>query len=281
MTPTPPYLDPRNKLRSGKGQTSTPTDKHSAKNSDDNAIQQILNTNNILLVQNKEILKKINEVENSIQFLSNKYDELKLMYEKMTDENSSLKKINTHMTNKLDELKNDNNNMHSTINDIKQDSLKTNIVIFGVPPLNDNNSLQHTFDQILNKLDISKEEMQVDDIYQKKTNTEQSPIFVKFRMLQDKINFKQAAKTTIQLNKRHLYTNDIGFKNNNKITFVDQLTDVNQKLLREAKTLRAHGYQYIWTSTGKIFAKRDDTTNPTIIKTLHSIESLKTQNTTI
>lgn len=242
---------------------------------------QIINTNKCLMVQNAEILKKITDVENAIQFLSNKYDELKLMYEKVITENASLKNNNTLISSKLDEIQNDNNNMHCTINEIKQNEFKKNMVIFGVPCLKDQRSLELTFENILAQLQIPKTDVKIDDIFQKKANTEQSPVFVKFTSLQQKIDFKQAAKASMQSNKRYLHACDIGFTSNNKIIFVDQLTDINRNLLREAKQLRAHGYKYIWTVNGRILVKKNEDADVLVIKTLNCIESLKIHNTTI
>lgn len=267
--------------------TSTPTGSSGLNvvktNEEKQNLQQILKTNQLLLSQNSEILKKMNDVETAIQFLSNKYEELKEMYERVIAENLTFKKVNTDIVNKFEEIKNDNMEMHITVNELKQNELKKNIVIFGVPSVRDNHSLQLTFNTIMQKLQIPNDEIQIDDIFQKKTTAQsQSPIFVKFRLLQNKIDFKQAAKNSMSDNNKYMSANDLGFSNNNnKIIFVDQLTDINRNLLREAKQLKSHGYKYAWSVNGKILVKRNDGADAMVIRTLDCIKSLKSQNSTI
>lgn len=291
MTPTKPQSDSSRNTRSNKQigsqriSNSTPTlTSNAAKLNEENTkLQKILETNNLLLVQNKEILQKMNDIESAMQFLSNKYDELKNMYEKVTAENTSLKKVNIEITNKCEEIQNDNSDMHFSINELKQNELKNNLVVFGAPSVRDQKSLQLTFKHILTQLDIPHDQLQIDDIFQKKNNSAQSPIFIKFRTLQQKIDFKQAAKTSMINKNKYLHANDIGFStaNNNKIIFVDQLTENNRNLLREAKLLRAHGYKYIWTVNGKILVKKNEDTDTLVIKNLNCIDSLKPHNSTM
>lgn len=280
MKRTSPNDASRN-TRSGKTmhKTSTPTTTSNSRTD-----KQTENESNwqVLYQQNKEILKKLTEVENAVQFLSSKYDELKIMYDSITSENTALKQVNTNMTIKINELQNNNIELHNTVNEIKQNEIKNNVVIFGVPKLADQHSLELTFNKILAKLNIPHDAVNIDDIFQKKTRSEFAPIFIKFRSYKNKIDFKQAAKLAISSNKNYLYATDIGFNKNNKIFFADQLTEVNQNILREAKKLRAHGYKYVWAVNGRIMVKRDDDSdNVIIIKTLNCIESLKTQNSTI
>lgn len=91
-----------------------------------------------------------------------------------------------------------------------------------------------------------------------------------------------AAKSFARVNKKLLYANNIGFNNNNnKIIIVDQLTDTNRHLLREAKQLKRHGFQYIWTKNGKVLVKRREDSDAIIITSIEHIETLKTQNVTI
>lgn len=297
MTPTPTIKDVSRNTRSGTGKqttqkTSTPTTTNSNivtqsalvtnHNDNNNNIQQILNTNKLLLSQNAEILKKLNDVEHSIQFLSDKYDVLKAMYDKVVVDNAALQQTNVETSQKYHDLEQQNNELHTTINEIKQNEIKNNLVIFGAPSVKDHHSLQITFKNMLSNLNIPENSIEIEDIYQKKTNTEQSPIFIKFRRLQNKIDFKQAVKHSITTNKKFMYAKDIGFNGNvNKIIFVDQLTEVNRVLLKEAKQLRAHGYKHIWTVNGKILVKRNDDSIPILIKTLNCIIELKNQNVTV
>lgn len=83
------------------------------------------NWHQVLFAQNKEILRKLTDVEKAVQFLSDKYDELKIMYDTVVSENISLKNENTKIIDKLDVIEQNNNDLVNTINDIKQNDIKT------------------------------------------------------------------------------------------------------------------------------------------------------------
>lgn len=250
-------------------------------NNDKLSIQQIIKTNNLLLQQNKEILKKLTDMEIAMQFFSQKYDELKLMFDQTTADNIQLKQTNEAIINKNIELEKQNITINNDINEIKQNEIKKNIVIFGIPNVNDYHSLVLTFNNILKHLNINKDDVDIADIFQKKTRTEQAPIFIKFNNYKNKIDFIQAVKSYTRTNKTNLFTSDIGFVNKNKITVVDQLTEANRRILREATILKGHGYKYIWTWNGKIFVKKHETAEMVVITCMKDIELLKSPNSTI
>lgn len=267
--------------------SSTPTVSKTSSNTKSIAnVKNTLDDNKsiqFLVNQNSEIIKKLTALERSVEFLSGQYDEMKIIYEKIIQENTSLKKINAQVTNKMEQITTENLNLQQNINQIKQNEIKNNIVIFGIPNQKDNHSLNTAFNNILSETNMSTDAVEIDDIYQKKTQTDQAPIFIKFRNFKNKIDFKQSIKAYTSINKKCLHTADLGYTKNNKVIFADQLTDTNQNLLREAKTLRVHGYKYIWTSNGKVLVKKDDNrdTSPIIIKNCNCIESLKNVNSTI
>lgn len=95
------------------------------------------------------------------------------------------------------------------------------------------------------------------------------------------MDFLQATKHTIS-NKNHITANQIGFENNKKrISIVDQLTERNRNLLREAKTLHIHGYKYIWTKNGKICVRKTNESEIIIIKCMEEVTDLKQLSATI
>lgn len=282
MTPTPPHTRSNNKGQPSSSLVKVPG--ITTKQDEDRLnIQKVMKNSNLVMAQNNEILKKLTDLEAAVQFLSSKYDDLKLLYDKVAADNASLIQNNLNVTTKCQQLQQNNMQLNKTLNEIKQNELKKNLVIFGIPGVKDHHSLQVTFNNILDKLDIPSSSVELDDIFQKKPmpNDEQSPIFVKFRTLQTKIDFKQAVKNTTKTNKQFLYASDIGFTRKNKIIFADQLTDDIRNLLREAKQLIGHGYKYVWTVNGKVLVRRNEGTKVILVKTQSCIDELKSHNITI
>lgn len=170
MSKTPPSTTDLRSTRSNKikgiysSSSSTPKDSPAS----GKQIEQLIKSNNLLLEQNKQIIQKMGDLENAIQFFSNKYDELKIMYDKVTIDNEHLKKTNEHIHIKNTELQQQHIEINNELNYIKQNEIKKNIVIFGVPNVKDHNSLVLTFENLLKQIEINENDIEVEDIFQKK-----------------------------------------------------------------------------------------------------------------
>lgn len=243
---------------------------------DEQLLKNLLIKHDLLIESNKQILGKVTEMENSLQFLSDKYDELKGMYIRVTNENQTITQNNTELMNENGKLQKEIQQISQEFNELKQSSVKNKMVVFGVPNLKDHSSIKLTFNNILNTLNIKTDEIAIDDIFQTKTKTEQAPLFITFKNYKNKLDFLQIAKI------KKITAHNIGFENNhNKIIMVDQLTETNRTLLKEAKILRTHGFKYVWTRNGKVLCRKLENTDVIIIKNVNHIQMLKTPNVTI
>lgn len=223
-----------------------------------------------------EVYAKLYEIQNSMQFMSNQYDDLLKEHKRCLQENTEMKR-------ELEELKEVNINikdqifiMQADVNNIYQKEINGNVVIFGLPKLENQSQLIMTFDNILNKLQVKKDEIKSYDMYQGRGDVAKpGPVYIKFQNVSTKIKFLQITKT------KTLYGNDVGLGTNTKLQFKEQLTEYNQKLLRDAIQLRNHGYKYIWAKNGRIYVRKTSTSNIKLIKTYDCIEILKQHNSTL
>lgn len=268
MAPIDSDRETRNS-KNKQAQSSTP-------NKNDEMMKKIINSNMEILQSNKTILQKVTEMEKALEFLSSKYDELKIKYELVIQENVQIKKANNDIIIQNNTVKGDIQQLQQTLNNIKQENMKKNIVLFGAPSVANPHSLNVIFQKLLDHLNINREEVELEDIYQMKTNEPQAPIFIKFKHYKTKIDFMQANKNM------RTFANNIGFdNNNNKIILADQLTENNRNLLKEAKSLRNHGFKHIWVKNGNVLVRKSDNSEVIIVKTLNDIRNLKSQNVTL
>lgn len=271
--PTPPLAERtrRNKNTTILAPTTIQSTSTSVTNfSIETTLKALVKSNQDLQISNNTIIQKLKDVEASMDFLSTKYDEIKLLYDKITNENAQIQKSNVEMKTENQQLHHKLLLVNTEINDIKQHQIRNNMVIFGAPNIRDTISLKLAFKNLMDKLHIRQEDVEITDIFQKRTNTEQAPIFVSFKNYKTKLDILQIAKT------HKLFAHNLGFENNNnKITMVDQLIDNKQILLKESKILRSHGFKYIWTRNGQVLVRQTDTSNIIIIKSLDCIENLK------
>lgn len=286
MAPIKPGIETRNTRNNQLKQpnTSTPTNANNVSSispiprssTEESLLKSLLVKHQLIVESNKEILLKVTEMENSLQFLSAKYEELKGMYVKVINENKTITQNNTEVMHENMRLQEEIHQINTEFNEMKQTNIKNKIVIFGVPNLKDHVSVKLTFNNILDALKVKREDIIIDDIFQKKTNTEQAPIFITFKNYPTKLNFLQIAK----INK--IIAHSIGFvNNNNKITMVDQLTETNRTLLREAKALLTHGFKFVWTRNGKVLCRKLENSEIIVLKNINHVQTLKSQNVTI
>lgn len=260
---------------------STPTSSITTKANDDKTIQSMSSSIREILQEVKALARKLTEVESAIEFLSGKYDEMKRLLENTNKENTAIKLSQTKIDAMNIEIQNENLQMREKINSLQQNAINNNVVIFGIPNLKDYNSVKTTFNNLIQNLEIRQQDIEIEDMYQIKTRTEQAPVFVKFSNYRNKTDFLQAAKHSMS-NKGHITADQIGFTNNQKrVAIVDQLTERNRNLLREAKSLRSQGFKYIWTKNGKICVRKTSESNIIIIKTMAEIDELKQLSVTI
>lgn len=84
------------------------------------------------------------------------------------------------------ELQNENSQLREEINSLQQNAIKNNFVIFRIP--------KTTFNNIIQNLQIRQQDIEIEDMYQIKTRTDQAPVFIKFSNYRNKTDFLQAAK---------------------------------------------------------------------------------------
>lgn len=250
--------------------TSTPTNTKSSTTSQP-TIQEIY-------TQLQNLVKEMHEIKMSINFMSNKYDDLIQIHNTTVNENKKLKAELSNITHEHQHLQKQVGEINEIINTSKQNDLKNNIIIFGPPPFNNNLEVEESFEKILNKLHIQNNEINIENIYQLKNNNNNNkppPLVVHCRDAHSKEKIMQMRKVN------DLYTTDIGFKTKHKIIITDQLTAHNQQILNEAKQLRTHNYKFIWYKNGKILVKKNTNAPTIIIKSVEQVQHLKTDNVTL
>lgn len=163
------------------------------------------------------MLDEIKVFRKSTELLSKQYDELLKKHNLISEENME-------MITEIKEISTNYNNINIKINEMKQNELKGKLVVTGIPILNDRNKLHTLFDELITKLGVPIEDVQLVDIFQGKrihSATQSAPISVE--VLSDDV------KNTII-----------------------QLAKTNNDILHEANQQRSHGFKFIWTKNGKV-----------------------------
>ena len=226
-------------------------------------------------------LTKIDELEQSISFLSNKYDELckkinNLNVKAVIDENTRLASQIRNSANEIDQIKEDLNEMEQYI---RRDCLE----LRGIPSHNeeDTNEIVRKVGDLVD-IDIKTEDISVShrlpamrdnsDNSQAKAKREPA-VIVKFvrRDVRDAL-YKARSKL------RSKTTRDIGFtrQQSQKIFIAESLTRKKHLLFNRCLQIKKElNYQFIWTHYGKILLRKDGSSPVMAINTEKDLDKLR------
>lgn len=235
-------------------------------------------TNILLMEELKKIGHELTEVKNSMQFMSSKYDDLLAQLQTEAAENKTLREEVKELNAAYSDIQYKIETMELEQNKNKQDSIRNNAVLFGIPklnPENNNKALKAIINTLLSKVNMKANDVLIDAFQINNRENQTAPIVIKFADNYAKTSF-------IKLVKRiDLIPKDLDLQSKNRIFITEQLTPINQKLLAEARQLRAHGFKFVWTKNGRILVRRTNDSEIMVIQNLHCIESLKSNNITI
>lgn len=206
-------------------------------------------------------LAKFDEFEKSITLLSDKYDELLTDYKKLKVDHSKLDKENRSLKTQLVQATIDIEKIKDDVNDLEQYSRRDCLEIRGIPYTQDEDT-----DEIVKQVgDLIDVELVDNDIsvshrlptYNKTSDgLKRDPaIIVKFTRRSDRDELYQAKKKL-----KNKTTKDLGLLRYREqpIFISESLTSRNRKIfnlsLQKKKELR---FQFIWSSYGKTFLRKD------------------------
>lgn len=147
--------------------TSTPTTiEHHTKL--ETAMENLLSSNNNITSKINEISRELSDVKLAMDFMSSKYDDMKKMLEKISIDHKNLQTENENLKRKFDDISLENKQIKTDIQSLQQQNIKNNVVVFGIPNINDNTNLKTTLNKIIFALNITPSDIKIDDIYKKK-----------------------------------------------------------------------------------------------------------------
>ena len=206
-----------------------------------------------------KITKEMGELKNSIQFLSDKYDDLILEKNALKVEVNSIKNLVNEQSLQLKNNKLDNQRIEMKVNDLENLSRLSNVEIQGVP-IQQNENLDR---MVMSLLKISDPTITTQDIKEsfrlKKNFTDDAqrnkgtPILVKFNSPNKRLDVLKNRRKLAGYN-----FNDIGV-DTHRVFINENLTAYTKSLFYQANVLKkSHEWKYIWTRNGNIKLRKND-----------------------
>lgn len=194
-----------------------------------------------------EIKEQNLEIRKSMEYMSNKYDDLLSKVSSLEEERKhNLKYIAT---------------LESKIENIERYSRSSSLIIKNVygKEIETKSDLIDIIMKTVRTLNIPMNEADVRDIYRISAKSEIKPILVDFTSVLQRDNLIQAVKRYNQVNKNNrLSTFSLNMKGESKpIFFNEYLSTKAQKLFYEAREFaKINDYAFCWSQKGRIFIRR-------------------------
>ncbi|CAH0549437.1 unnamed protein product [Brassicogethes aeneus] len=207
---------------------------------------------------------EIKELQKTIQFLSDQYDDQK--------------KLNEEYEKTIKNLKKENNVLKKDVEEIKRIMLKQevgrrsqNLVIMGVDSESGNN--KQGVSMVLHKVMQDFHEEHIKEII-KVNKTEENKVFIVKLESQDIRDRIMEAKKKI----KKLTNKDCGINENdtNTIFINEDLPYEIQAIFRKARALKKENeYKFVWCKNGQISARKDENSNKIKINSIEDVENLQ------
>lgn len=213
----------------------------------------------------KEITAELKEFEKSLAFNGEKIDDFILEMKDMKDKQVVLMKENVMLKEKM-------KNMEKDLEELQQYTRNHNIQIDGIPVQKEEN-LEQIVQEIGNAINVEIKDGEIDVVHRIPTRSSNNPepIVVQFlsRRKRDEIIIKAKAK--------RITTNSINMTGPEKKIFInDHLTKERKQLLYQAKQKKLEkNYKFVWTRNGKIFMRKNETSNVIQIHQLDDLDEIQ------
>lgn len=209
---------------------------------------------NALLTSVTEIKEQYNEIRNTLQFVSAKYDEIKVQFNKLETENITKVAYMQALEEKIENLESYNKSSCLEIRNIPENKEENKL------------TLSHIIIEAGKALDIVIQKPEIRDIYRLKpkvrSNNNGSTVVVDLTTVIKKDSVLQAYKTYNKNRKdKMLSTTDLKIDGPSKSIFMSEHLTMKKKrlffLARDYIKTR-EDIRYCWTSYGKIYIRRQE-----------------------
>lgn len=214
----------------------------------------------------KTVLKKLDTVLRSQEFLSNKFDKIEKQNSALLEECAIMKKQLAEKEQQIDKLSKKFKIIETDVNNLKQEKLVNHVVLIGVQTVIDTNTNKENVKQVvINTSSINCKLTENDIVYAYRLTTkvkkQHCPILVCFTNTLTKFKFIESIKN----NATHTDTTIIDqnsttsqhISRNNKIRAFDYLTKTNFQLLSATKKFAFDNhYKYVWFQNNNVCLRK-------------------------
>ncbi|XP_070543898.1 uncharacterized protein [Ptychodera flava] len=222
--------------------------------------------------------ERLTELQKSVDFMNTFFEQMKEEMKELKTEIANTKEENAALRDQLTAAHRDLGNTKDELNELQQYSRRNNLEIHGIPQHNNEDT-----DNIVIKIaaaigvDVTSSDIDISHRLPRRHSQQRErqlppPIIVKF--------VRRSVRNTLYYSRRnlqgktptHLHLDDNA---TNSIFINENLSPSVKRLFHQVNDRRKHlKWRYIWTNNGKIYTRKDDTSDAIIISSLQAISRL-------
>lgn len=196
------------------------------------------------------LIKEIQELTKSVNFMSEKMDEV-------LKENKELRIAVKEMDKENKEIKLKVSQLETRLNDIEQEKMGNRIVVKGIPRQNKEITPMQILKKVTAAINVRLEDKDVKECYIKNNTRESEKQIMMVKLTNEEIKNVIIEKKKQARNIRASQCNLHGGEGT--IYIEEQLTDHNSRIFFAARQLKKEaGYKYVWVSAGKILVRKKE-----------------------
>lgn len=221
----------------------------------------------------KAIQREMKDFIKSLQYQSDKMDEIVESIDFCKQTIQELKRKNTELLNKNSNLETRISALEQIQRESEQNKINDQLEIFNIP----NIEIEET--KLIVEDIATKLKMPIDDIIQvklkRKTKQNDLPGTVQLKMKNEETVQKWLyASKSNKILLKELVTKEHKISSNKTVFMKESLTPYNKKLLWNAKEKLKETYKFIWCKKGVIRVRKNNDSHPIILRSLEDINKL-------
>lgn len=228
------------------------------------------------------IISTLDVIQDTQSKLQENYDAILKKTKEQAEGHEELKSQVEDNTTDIEYIQTDLDKINYKLNCLMQEKLGLNLIISGVPK-NDDEDIKEVVSSIFTSMGAQLQGDSISASWRIHNRNEAPPVIVKLKNKGTKdsiLNLRKSHHSDSQHKGKSLYAKDFGFDSEKQIYINEELTQHSRNLLNTAKKLLKEkaNFKFIWTSDGKILAKKDENSKVILIRNKWEVQQLIKRN---
>lgn len=217
----------------------------------------------------RDMRTELRELKESVKYCADTCDEVsefKKEFLSLRDEIKQLLKENST-------LKDENEKLTQKIEELEQYQRMNNLEIKGIPKTDKTDDVMKMVEKVGEALEESIQESDIDTCHWVPTpKPDVHNIVVRF------VHRRKRDELLAKARKKWLTCKDLGLESKNSVYVNEHLTQKNKKLLAAARKKKSEvNWQFVWTSKGRVLARKNETSRVIRIASQNDLEKMTSE----